>query len=95
MSTKSSSRAKGNNKVIISIDFGTTFSGVAWAQTKRPKERSAIDKWPSSKNTHDDIKSEKVPTLLRYSGFGNEELEWGFQIPGDTPSREIHQWFKL
>lgn len=31
-----------DRKIIVGIDFGTTYSGVAWAETSRPDRRTAI-----------------------------------------------------
>ena len=36
-------------KIIVAIDFGTTYSGVAWAETQRPDRRIAITSWPVSR----------------------------------------------
>ena len=32
--------ASSDRKILIAVDFGTTFSGVAWAQTRRVRETS-------------------------------------------------------
>ncbi|KAI6080351.1 hypothetical protein F4821DRAFT_273888 [Hypoxylon rubiginosum] len=84
-----------NHKLVVGIDFGTTFSGIAWAHTDslRPDRRVWIDDWPSSRSTHGGVTSSKVPTLLRY--LGNNRIEWGFQIPHDVQPREVLSLFKL
>ena len=79
-------------KIIVGIDFGTTYSGVAWAETHRPDRRSAITSWPISRTTREGKSSEKVPTKLRYTPDG---IEWGFSIPLTAPADEIIEWFKL
>lgn len=84
--------AISERKIVVGIDFGTTFSGVAWAETQRHDRRSAITSWPISKTTREGESSEKVPTKLRYSE-GN--IEWGFTIPPTAPPGEIVEWFKL
>ncbi|KAL2130858.1 hypothetical protein VTI74DRAFT_5848 [Chaetomium olivicolor] len=79
-------------KIIVGIDFGTTYSGVAWAETQRPDRRVAITVWPISKATREGESSDKVPTKLRYNG---SDVEWGFSIPMNAPSEEVIEWFKL
>lgn len=79
-------------KIIIGIDFGTTYSGVAWAETQRPDRRTTITSWPISKTTREGESSDKVPTKLRYH---NGEIQWGFSIPITAPQDEVIEWFKL
>ncbi|KAK1968964.1 actin-like ATPase domain-containing protein [Colletotrichum sublineola] len=79
-------------KIVVGIDFGTTYSGVAWAETQRPDRRTAITTWPISRNVHEGESSDKVPTKLRYVG---DEVQWGFSIPITAPQDEVVEWFKL
>ncbi|KAK4141961.1 chaperone protein DnaK [Dichotomopilus funicola] len=81
-----------DRKIIVGIDFGTTYSGVAWAETQRPDRRVAITVWPISKSTREGESSDKVPTKLRYNG---NQPEWGFSIPVNAPTDEVIEWFKL
>ncbi|OHE97825.1 hypothetical protein CORC01_06860 [Colletotrichum orchidophilum] len=74
--------AISERKIIVGIDFGTTYSGVAWAETQRSDRRTAITTWPISKTIHEGESSDKVPTKLRYSG---DEVQWGFSIPINAP----------
>ncbi|EFQ31525.1 uncharacterized protein GLRG_06814 [Colletotrichum graminicola M1.001] len=79
-------------KIVVGIDFGTTYSGVAWAETQRPDRRTAITTWPISRNVLEGESSDKVPTKLRYVG---DEVQWGFSIPITAPQDEVIEWFKL
>ncbi|KAK0705553.1 hypothetical protein B0H67DRAFT_386378 [Lasiosphaeris hirsuta] len=79
-------------KIIVGIDFGTTYSGVAWAETQRPDRRVAITSWPISKTAREGESSDKVPTRLRYNG---DNTEWGFSIPITAPPDQTIEWFKL
>ncbi|KAK1658362.1 hypothetical protein BDP55DRAFT_398047 [Colletotrichum godetiae] len=79
-------------KIIVGIDFGTTYSGVAWAETQRPDRRTAITTWPISKTIREGESSDKVPTKLRYAG---DDVQWGFSIPVTAPQAEVVEWFKL
>lgn len=79
-----------DRKILIAVDFGTTFSGVAWAQTRRPDVQTIIIQWPdSSSGGLEGVSSDKVPTELRYE---NDSCKWGFQVDDFGPR---HQWFKL
>ncbi|KAG0650908.1 hypothetical protein D0Z07_2774 [Hyphodiscus hymeniophilus] len=78
-------------KLIVGIDFGTTFSGLAWAETRRVEKifNVAIESWPANIETQEGTSSVKVPTEVRYTPQG---MEWGFQIPSTI---KRHKWFKL
>ncbi|RDA89179.1 hypothetical protein CP532_0517 [Ophiocordyceps camponoti-leonardi (nom. inval.)] len=75
-----------DRRIIVSIDFGTTYSGVAWAETSRPDVQHVISSWPSASSFKS---SPKVPTELRKVASG---WQWGFQIP-ETAKR--YRFFKL
>ncbi|KAL8786640.1 MAG: hypothetical protein Q9213_002669 [Squamulea squamosa] len=74
----------------MAVDFGTTFSGLAWAHTGKPDAHLPVIQWPDATSGGlEGETSDKVPTESRYDDDG---YKWGFQI-GDTGQR--HQWFKL
>ncbi|KAF2011913.1 actin-like ATPase domain-containing protein [Aaosphaeria arxii CBS 175.79] len=75
-----------SRRIIVSIDFGTTFSGLAWAETNRADHQYVIDKWPSNTSS---TTSPKVPTELRKV---NEGFQWGFEIPRKA---KRNKYFKL
>ena len=63
------------NKLIVSIDFGTTFSGVVCGETalnpgpagqQLPPVFREIQIWPNEHGSADGKRSKKVPTKLRY-----------------------------
>ena len=88
------------SKFIVAIDFGTTFTGVAWghfdgstsvdghsSNTKWLAERVFIyKKWPGSSNAY----AEKTPTVISYA---SKQPTWGGKV------RSHHKlqvsWFKL
>ncbi|KAF4975290.1 hypothetical protein FZEAL_7903 [Fusarium zealandicum] len=78
-----------DDAIIIGIDFGTTFSGVAWAYSREPEEIELVTSWDSELNHCSDI--EKAPTQLHY-GNDEEAISWGYSIP---PDKEALKWFKL
>ncbi|PWW76350.1 actin-like ATPase domain-containing protein [Tuber magnatum] len=73
------------NSIKIGIDFGTTYSGIAWAHTSTPGEINIIDRWVTGRNRT----SAKVPSEIAYTSSG---VKWGFGIPS-RGSRLA--WFKL
>ncbi|KAK5658679.1 hypothetical protein OQA88_2075 [Cercophora sp. LCS_1] len=81
-----------DRKIIVGIDFGTTYSGVAWAETRHPDRRIAITTWPISETNREAESSDKVPTQLWYK---DNKRHWGFAIPPNAPPEEILEWFKL
>ncbi|KAF2199489.1 actin-like ATPase domain-containing protein [Delitschia confertaspora ATCC 74209] len=76
-------------RIIVSLDFGTTFSGLAWAETNRADYQYVIEDWPASTSSARTKSSAKVPTELRSINNG---FQWGFQIPA-TAKR--NKYFKL
>ncbi|KAI2741395.1 hypothetical protein DTO013E5_4559 [Penicillium roqueforti] len=65
-------------KLIVGVDFGTTFSGVAWGLEDCPDDIELIQTWPGGGN----ITSQKVPTLCSYD---DSRMQWGYQT-----NRSIH-----
>ena len=79
-----------DRKILIAVDFGTTFSGLAWAQTRRPDVQTTITQWPDATSQGlEGISSDKVPTEIHYTEDG---YRWGFQI---SDEEQRYQWFKL
>ncbi|ETS77946.1 hypothetical protein PFICI_10008 [Pestalotiopsis fici W106-1] len=77
--------------LVIAIDFGTTSTGVAWADTSRHDRRFTITEWPS---LGDKIFTyHKVPTKVRLLPDGSHQ--WGLLITNDAHPDEVLEWFKL
>ncbi|KAL2670672.1 hypothetical protein Neosp_014461 [[Neocosmospora] mangrovei] len=73
------------NLLVIGIDFGTTYSGIAWAtQTDFDNEQvNLITSWPGSGREEG-----KAPTEICYE----DEMLWGFEVDKETTPIT---WFKL
>uniref|UniRef100_L7J4E5 Hsp70-like protein n=1 Tax=Pyricularia oryzae (strain P131) TaxID=1143193 RepID=L7J4E5_PYRO1 len=75
--------------LVIGIDFGTTFSGVAWATTEElednPNDINLIMNWPGTGR-----EESKAPSELCYNDDGT--IGWGFEVP---PEADSIRWFKL
>ena len=88
-----------DRRILVAIDFGTTYSGVAYCLTTKvsdvrydgngtltlfsPKTRSTIIQWPDADGSLEGVTSEKVPTKISYTDTG--EVKWGFQVDVNKP----------
>ncbi|KAL4931804.1 Hsp70 family protein [Aspergillus undulatus] len=72
--------------MIIGIDFGTTYSGVAWATVAdfASEQINLITSWPGTGREEG-----KAPTELFYE---DDQIFWGYEIPDDA---DPVRWFKL
>ncbi|KAI1407357.1 actin-like ATPase domain-containing protein [Hypoxylon sp. FL1857] len=72
--------------MVIGIDFGTTYSGVAWATIAdfEKDQINLVTSWPGSGREEG-----KAPTELFYE---DDQVMWGYGIPADA---EPIRWFKL
>ncbi|KAI3552583.1 hypothetical protein CSPX01_00332 [Colletotrichum filicis] len=80
------------DRLIVGVDFGTTFSGVAAVYTSTPDDVEIIKTWPGGNG----ITSDKVPTEISYDISANAAagtdptVKWGFQFkPEDARLRCI------
>lgn len=79
-------------RMSISIDFGTTFSGVAYASSRiHSGTIQQILHWPGSFETF-----RKVPTCLLYDEHG-QVIAWGLEAKNASPMLGTYrcEWFKL
>ncbi|OAA42644.1 Heat shock protein Hsp70 [Metarhizium rileyi] len=75
--------------IIIGIDFGTTYSGMAWAYSNEPEDIEVVTTWNSELSHCSDL--EKTPTRL-YLGKEDDDIKWGYAVPQNV---EALEWFKL
>ncbi|ETN46737.1 uncharacterized protein HMPREF1541_00926 [Cyphellophora europaea CBS 101466] len=91
-----SNRSKA--QLIVGIDFGTTFSGVAFAfATNTEAKEDIITEWPGAGNQT----KQKIPTVLYYDQY-QKVVGWGPDIadalaPTGYPKPGVQkvEWFKL
>ncbi|RJE19396.1 Hsp70 protein [Aspergillus sclerotialis] len=82
-----------NKGIVVAVDFGTTFSGVAWAEITHPDACYIINQWPqTSSESVEGMTSDKVPSEVAYKYEPDPVCVWGFQIPHSMPRL---QWMKL
>ncbi|KAL7268892.1 hypothetical protein RUND412_008466 [Rhizina undulata] len=82
--------------LVIAIDFGTTFSGAAYAFKRNKDNIEVISAWPNSGNNTKD----KVPSEILYDTAsirsGKRKLQWGYDLNTQSQSNiEPIRWFKL
>ncbi|KAJ3568034.1 hypothetical protein NPX13_g6558 [Xylaria arbuscula] len=82
--------------IVIGIDFGTTFTGVAYTYIP-PGNEGTIDlkpvpitNWPASDSDDAHSDTAKVPSRISYTLGGN--ITWGHQAPDN---QSTITWFKL
>ncbi|KAK4199934.1 hypothetical protein QBC40DRAFT_307057 [Triangularia verruculosa] len=79
----------GKDIIIIGIDFGTTYSGVAYTWSNKADRLEVITSWDSDLHANSDL--EKAPTTLAFESKPTN-VTWGYSIPQDS---EQAKWFKL
>lgn len=82
--------AEERNLIMVGIDFGTTYSGMAWGSTRKTwNDIAVINHWNGGPCDN----TEKVPTRIAYAeenGFAGDK--WGYAPKAGS---KICQWFKL
>ncbi|KAF8622621.1 hypothetical protein AX15_006876 [Amanita polypyramis BW_CC] len=86
------SQEQDEGKMSVAIDFGTTFSGVAYGSARIAGGKvQQILNWPGSFETF-----RKIPTCLLYDEQG-QVLAWGLEAKNASPMNSTIrcEWFKL
>lgn len=65
------------SQLIIGLDFGTTFSGIAYIFTEQNKpDPEAVTDWPGTPG----LKVPKTPTLIDYDTKDRKAFTWGSKV---------------
>ncbi|GKT84531.1 LOW QUALITY PROTEIN: hsp70 family chaperone [Colletotrichum tofieldiae] len=85
-SSEEEEEEEGDDVLVIGVDFGTTYSGVAWATGAdfASDQINVITSWPGTGREEG-----KAPTELFYE---DGQMTWGYDIPDDA---DPVRWFKL
>ncbi|KAF4446399.1 hypothetical protein F53441_9967 [Fusarium austroafricanum] len=85
--------AEGENPpvLVIGIDFGTTYSGIAWLRSGRKNQVKFVTDW-KKRNLYQGDK-QKVPSAIFYHYMNDENAAWGFTTPREDGN--VLRWFKL
>ncbi|KAJ7682898.1 hypothetical protein B0H17DRAFT_1075328, partial [Mycena rosella] len=89
---RQASQVLDEGKLVVAIDFGTTFSGVAYGSSRIASGKvQQILNWPGSSETF-----RKIPTCLLYDEQGRI-LAWGLEAKNASamPGTSRYEWFKL
>ena len=77
MNTDAPSPYESDEKLIIALDFGTTFSGIAYCfANQRDTKIVAILDWPGAEGES----APKIPTLINYGNADGAEFAWGASV---------------
>ncbi|KAL8831907.1 MAG: hypothetical protein Q9170_005100 [Blastenia crenularia] len=79
---------ESSHNVIVGIDFGTTYTAAAWADTSNRSQIEIIKNWP----TAGPVVGSQVPSEICYDQGGRERVSWGYNI---KPQSDKIKWFKL
>ncbi|OAL28843.1 hypothetical protein AYO20_09323 [Fonsecaea nubica] len=63
------------DRLIIALDFGTTYSGISYAFTTDPEKVFTVDSWPGG-----DRIAPKTPTPLQYEPGSDTNFKWGYEL---------------
>ncbi|KAK0639009.1 hypothetical protein B0T16DRAFT_449835 [Cercophora newfieldiana] len=75
----------------IAVDFGTTYTGVAWIDPKQPyASPQVISDWPGSGGSCDVTNERKVPSVLGKHPTATGARRWGFLC--DDEMNEADKW---
>lgn len=89
-------RRTEDDKLIVSLDFGTTFSAIAFARVPKdntlpmPDQIHNVRSWDCGGVTY---RGNEVPSVLAYQNRGraDERMYWGFGVHAAIKNQEIHQ----
>ncbi|KAK1829523.1 hypothetical protein QBC39DRAFT_356326 [Podospora conica] len=82
----------------VSVDFGTTYTGVAWKNPNRERAQHAIQvvsDWPASGGAGDAGNERKVPSVLAKTPSPDGSRKWGFLCDSETPEMEKCRYLKM
>ncbi|KAH0541830.1 hypothetical protein FGG08_003713 [Glutinoglossum americanum] len=65
------------HRIVVGVDFGTTFSALAWASSHSPDQIEIIKNWPSSGQ----LVGAQAPTEIAYEDGSTSTFSWGYDIP--------------
>ncbi|KZF20017.1 actin-like ATPase domain-containing protein [Xylona heveae TC161] len=68
-----------DQRIVVGVDFGTTYSGVAFVYSAAPDIIDVIKSWPGGNG----ITSDKVPSEIAYLSSKTslqQKVQWGFQF---------------
>ncbi|KAF8253388.1 actin-like ATPase domain-containing protein [Wilcoxina mikolae CBS 423.85] len=83
-------------KFVVGVDFGTTFTSVAFAHSDSPEEVKLVQTWP--KGATSGRSADQVPTEVHYTNPQTRTKLWGYELSNISQgamSPDPLKWFKL
>lgn len=82
---------------VVGVDFGTTFTSVAFAHSASPEAVKLVQNWPNGGTGNSS--ADQVPTVVTYTNPQTRQKCWGYEappaVPPGQPPHEPLRWFKL
>ncbi|KAI9037071.1 Hsp70 family protein [Aspergillus affinis] len=78
--------------IVVGIDFGMTFTGVAYSCGPEWSSPKTIQRWPGTLLSE---LANKVPTSLEYCSESGLLQNWGFKCDPEAKGSDIKEFFKL
>ena len=66
----------GLHRIVVGVDFGTTYSAVAWAESSNPTQIEIIKNWPTSGQ----LVGAQAPSEIAYADGDTSTFSWGYDI---------------
>ena len=76
------------HRIVVGIDFGTTYSAAGWSESGNPNHIELLRNWPTSGQ----MVGLQAPTEIAYKPEDTTQYSWGYDI--DPRAKKI-KWFKL
>ena len=65
------------HRIVVGVDFGTTFSAVAWAESTKAGQVEIISNWPTAGR----LVGAQVPTEIAFPDpADSSKISWGYNI---------------
>ncbi|KAJ5510948.1 hypothetical protein N7453_003051 [Penicillium expansum] len=78
--------------IVVGIDFGMTYTGVAYSCAPEWLPPKTIQRWPGKLPGE---LSNKVPTCIEYDNESGSIKNWGFKCDQEDGNADIKEFFKL
>ena len=67
---------EGLPRIVVGVDFGTTYTAVAWAESSSPSQLEIITNWPTAGT----LVGAQTPSEISYDDNDNTKFTWGYNI---------------
>ncbi|CCX17464.1 Similar to Pc22g24810 [Penicillium chrysogenum Wisconsin 54-1255]; acc. no. XP_002566369 [Pyronema omphalodes CBS 100304] len=69
-------------RFVVAVDFGTTFTSVAFAHSTSPRDVKLVMTWPGAGTG--DPSAEQVPTEVHYTNEESRARRWGYELENSS-----------